>query len=358
MTDNISQNSDHKPISSDAPNEDKTRVSYLIGAGGSHASVNAKKCPHGILMNDLITDLARNIRNEIESKPIYKPFWRLVNDMADPKNNIDVEHLITFCEESPSALHNEFAKVVREAFHSVLEKRLNDIEKDIGHERFYLYERLFKMHKRNKNEILRGILTLNYDDFIEEAAKRVESWEDADLDFCRTGETRDIRFLKLHGSFFWNRGWPLQRRTGIEDTLWIPPGIQKRKDRYPFNILWGMARDVLDCDVLRVIGCRLGANDWDLISLIFSTQHTSLAGSNPYTIEIIDSLKHANKLKKDYPYLDIKSLVEIETYDIGRDIENDLPTYGDLSKGQNWFLLWLETMYNNGLGLDINEEDP
>ncbi len=64
-----------------------------------------------------------------------------------------------------------------------------------------------------------------------------------------------------------------------------------------------MARDVLDCDVLRVIGCRLGSNDWDLISLIFSTHHANRDARPAYDIEIIDAPQHALQLQKAYPYL-------------------------------------------------------
>ena len=91
---------------------------------------------------------------------------------------------------------------------------------------------------------------------------------------------RPLRVIKLHGSFTWTDSWPVRRSRRLKspDPLWIPPGIQKAKERYPFNILWGLAREQLECDILRVVGCRLSASDWDLISLIFSTHHTH--GSN------------------------------------------------------------------------------
>lgn len=148
-------------------------------------------------------------------------------------------------------------------------------------------------------ETLLGILTLNYDDFIEKAAQQVFDWKDADLDFHKPRNSEQPLLLKLHGSFFWKDEWPLLRCTDAKDPLWIPSGIQKRKDHYPFNILWGIARNVLDCDILRIIGCRLGPNDWGLISLIFSTYHANHNNREPYSIEIIDSPKHAFKLKKN-----------------------------------------------------------
>ena len=110
---------------------------------------------------------------------------------------------------------------------------------------------------------------------------------------------------------------------------------------------------MLACDVLRVVGCRLGPNDWDLISLLFTMRHAGL-GDRPQ-IEIIDAPTHANKLKLDFPYLDIQSILDVEP--IGREIirgltgrlpqrfqdfedeeqEQILRDVGD----QNWFDLWL-----------------
>ena len=339
----------------------------MIGAGASHACVQLRNCPHGILMRDLTTDLAEKIKKKILSNPSYQPLGWLVNEMADPDKNIDVEHLITFFEESPSALHNDFAGHLRNAFHSVLEKRLNDIKKEAGPDtnQDSLYDDLFQMHKENCEETLQGVLTLNYDDFLEEAAGRVWGREDADLDFQDLTRPVLPPLLKLHGSFSWSSSWPLRRCKDHEKPLWIPPGIQKRKDRYPFNIVWGMARDVLDCDFLRVIGCSLGSNDWDLISLIFSTHHAMTDKPKPYAIEIIDSPQHACQLQKAYPYFDIKSLFQIKSHGLGRafisrfiDIHNQ--DYEDLNEDQktkllkqkgNWFKLWLEEMFES-LDLD------
>src|SRR5207249_3124295 len=123
------------------------------------------------------------------------------------------------------------------------------------------------------NEELGGILTINYDEYIEQA---IQSFQDQSVDFgidVRGNERKrnSIRLLKLHGSFGWEDAWPIVVKGGATKLCWIPPGIQKARDRYPFDVLWGLAREMLDCDVLRIVGCRLSPNDWDLISLLFST---------------------------------------------------------------------------------------
>ena len=139
--------------------------------------------------------------------------------------------------------------------------------------------------------------------------------------------------------------------------MWIPPGIQKAKQAYPFNVLWGAARELLACDVLRVVGCRLGPNDWDLISLLFSMRHAGI-GHRPH-IEVIDSPGHAIALKEAYPYLQILSILEVEP--IGRVIINELTSkviqpfeafdtneqeeiLEIVGRERNWFDLWLTTM--------------
>ena len=57
------------------------------------------------------------------------------------------------------------------------------------------------------------------------------------------------------------------------NTLWIPPGVDKKRENYPFNYLWGQAvENLLECDVLRVIGCSLSRNDWGMIPILYTIQ--------------------------------------------------------------------------------------
>ena len=97
--------------------------------------------------------------------------------------------------------------------------------------------------------------------------------------------------IKLHGSFNWKRGFrsiivdeEQAKTVEQEEMLWIPPSIEKERDAYPFNLLWGKAFQLLDCDVLRIIGCKLSQNDWGLISLLYNTQ---LEKGGVFNIELI-----------------------------------------------------------------------
>jgi len=285
-------------MSSDAPNGDKRRVAYLIGAGGSHACVDALGIPHGILMKDLTPDLVDEVKKRVQKDSAFAGMSRVVNQIVTEE--ADVEHLITFFDESPSAVHRKFADALRQAFEVVLKKRLATIGNELEEDCPDLYAALFDMYNiDNIDETLHGVLTLNYDSYIESAAEKVNDRQLMDLAFCTDGPHQPL-LLKLHGSFSWEDSWPLRRSKSDKSagTLWIPPGIRKGKERYPFNMIWGQARDVLNCNILRVIGCRLGPSDWDLISLLFSTQNVNDEREQSYAIEIIDSPERAECLKK------------------------------------------------------------
>ena len=246
---------------------------------------------------------------------------------------------------------------MKKAFEEVLRDQLRLIRENADQDPVELYEVLLDMYNiEGIREDLQGILTTNYDEYIEIAVERVSSLA-ADFGVQvqqLPGTTRGIRLLKLHGSFGWQDTWPISTGDDGKRTLWIPPGIQKAKQSYPFNIVWGLAREMLSCDILRVIGCRLSANDWDLISLLFNMCHVHLE-ARPH-IEVIDSPMHAEQLKSSYPYLRIRSLLELEEIgsrfiaefsggsqrefiDLTEEEQNQVIESAGRTK--NWFELWL-----------------
>jgi len=337
----------------------RERVIYLFGAGASHASAKSVNSAYGILMTDLRQELADRLHTIVETNTDFKgkgSLQTLVNDVLSDEH-VDFEHAITFLDESPSQLHKQFAAAMRESFEEVLRHRLSQIQTDLGGTPDRLYAALLDMYEvPGLPEELGGCLTINYDSYLEHAIARFPHLGlDVGIHIHQTSAPKvGIRLLKLHGSFDWEDAWPVARKGG--ETLWIPPGIQKGKERYPFNVLWGLARELLDCDVLRIVGCRLGANDWDLISLLFATLHTS-AHKGPYRIEIIDAPTQARRLQRDFPYLGVLSLLEIEP--IGSQLIAEVTggpprTFATLtdseqiavlekaSDNRNWFLLWLK----------------
>ena len=347
--------------------DDKRKVVYLIGAGASHACVRFVGGDRGILMDDLTDPILEEIHSLVRyRRGRYKNLAPLINDLANKP--VDLEQVITFLDQSPSAIHRELAEELRKRFEKVLRARLREIEESLGKRRFDLYAALLDMYEVEKcPEELQAILTINYDEYIEAAALEIKGTP-VDFGVALQGQRSGlggVKLLKLHGSFGWWDAWPIRRtgrRTRVR-SLWMPPGIQKAKERYPFNALWGLARELLDCDVLRVIGCRLGSNDWDLISLLFTTRHANDRRRKPYAVEIIDSPDRAFWLQEKFPYLDVQSILEIETMGVGKNLVGEYllgsqePTVfrslgtedqqlvrSQIGDSRNWFRLWLEQM--------------
>ena len=297
----------------------QTRVVYLIGAGATHACAQRVRSPHSLLMRGLGPPLSRKVRqlavNDYSAHPSLND---LVNTVIDEET--DFEHVISFLDESPSRLHRQFADDLRQAFEEVLRDQLKAVSDDGDGNPIELYQVLFDIYNiPNCPEALQGILTTNYDPYIEEALDTV-GLGPVDFGFIlEDPPASGTRLLKLHGSFDWQDTWPISRGSG-DATLWIPPGINKEKQTYPFNILWGLARELLSCDVLRVIGCRLDANDWDLVSLLFTSMHVH-SPYQPYRIEVIDSPLQAKYLKQLFPYLYVQSILEID--EIGRQLVSE-----------------------------------
>ena len=342
---------------------DRKIVVYLVGAGASHACVQFVGSVRGILMRDLNPLLAGAVRELVAGvKDCDATLTSLVNAVID--ESTDFEHVITFLDESPSEPHRRFADRLRKVFERVLRERLDLIQSEIGDDRLKLYSALLDMHRvQGFPEQLKAILTINYDQYIEDAVRKTYK---TSVDFGVEVDKRidpdgSFKLLKLHGSFGWADKWPITAlEAGDASTLWIPPGIQKRKERYPFNVVWGLAREMLDCDILRIVGCRLSGSDWDLVSLLFTTRHAN-AKQKGYTVEVIDSPTHAVELQREYPYLDIRSILEIEEYEVGRQIVGELlgsgpQDYKHLNPEEqkqilnatphqsNWFSFWLTHM--------------
>ena len=273
----------------------------------------------------------------------------------------DFEHLISFLDDSPSVLHRAFAEDLRNAFEKVLRERLCQIAKDGDGRTSDLYSAMIDLHNIDGSpEIMQALMTTNYDCYIESALRQLgEECIDFGFQIDQAGNVSGVRptgtkLMKLHGSLDWQGTWPTSIGVG-DGTLWIPPGILKAKDSYPFSVLWGLARELLVCDVLRIVGCRLDANDWDLISLLFTTRHCGTE-YRPYQVELIDSPQQAMEMKRAFPYLDVQSIFELE--DVGRDLLAgfrgvDTGKFGQLTEkqqrdvirnvgsGHNWFDLWL-----------------
>ena len=294
-------------------------VVYLLGAGASHACALHQNSKRGLLMSSLAEPIRSRVRKIVVDHSSSASIVRFVNDMTD---DTDIEHVITFFEDSNSSEHKRFANDLRGVFFQVLQEALDDIS-DNSDPPSHLYAALVDMHAvEGADERLRAILTLNYDTLLEHAiTQRHDRVVDYGLSITTQEHDQRIPVIKLHGSLDWTHTWPVHLDGHAAPSLSIPPGIQKARGDYPFNLLWGLARQTLDCDIIRIIGCNLGPNDWELVSLLFSAKHTH-SSQRLERIEVIDFPSVGMRLKKLFPYLDVLSLLDLS--DVGPVIVGEL----------------------------------
>lgn len=294
------------------------KIAYLLGAGATQGAIDHAGGQLGQLMWHLAPELVKRLVDVIRDS--FDNDTRLLRIVNEIDEGTDFEQLITFFDDSPSERLRAVGSQLQQIFQTVLHERLLAIEDEIGDGVLDLFEVLIDMHQVNERESLAGFLTLNYDFFLERAIRNFPS-KGVDLGFREDDRTEMVKVLKLHGSFGWKNDWPIDVAETYEDSHWIPPGIRKQKTRYPFNGLWSGALDLLDCDVLRIIGCNLGPNDWDLVSLIFSCKYSHVERP-PFQVEVIGSPAGAERIRERFPYLLVRSI--LETPDVGRSINAEL----------------------------------
>lgn len=290
------------------------RIVYLLGAGATQGCISYSGSRHNLIMSGLVESIRKQLREiTIEKYEEHSGINRLFNQVVASESNLDIEHLITFLEESPTKEYREFAEDLREVFSNVLQSRLNQVDDEPESQKTNLFAVLVDMHDVHGNaERLQGFLTLNYDVLLERAIVK-ELGRKVDYGIASKSyenQDRNVTVLKLHGSFGWSRNWPIETDLRNGAGVWIPPGVKKPKNEYPFDIIWGRARELLDCDVLRIIGCNLGPNDWDLVSLLFSTRFTHVSAP-PYSIEIISEFETVERIRQLFPYLDVRWIPEL-----------------------------------------------
>lgn len=286
-----------------------TKVAYLFGAGASQGELTQNGVLKSILMPTIAYEISRKIREDnIEA------LTEVSNDLV---SGVDIEHLITLYEASGTREHSEIAKQLKKLFREKIQERIKELGDSFSPT---LFTSLLDMHSiPSLGEELVLILTTNYEDLIEKAVQQVAGGINylvktisEDSHYCVREDS--IPILKLHGSFNWKSGFPIIIDSQIEqeeDVIWIPPGVVKRREYYPFDVIWGKARELLECDTLRIIGSSLSRNDWELISLLYTTQQLRTDGKLPYTIELIDYPDKCEELKEQYKYLNMRTILEI-----------------------------------------------
>jgi hypothetical protein len=292
------------------------RVAYLFGAGVTQAETDFA----GAGLRLLTFQITEGIESRLDQ--VDSQIRDLIsNDLFTA--GVDIEQLISLFESTGTARDTKAASFLRNSFMAGISRELGKMDADGGRFQPVLMSALFEMHSKYDHDLdeeMAGILTLNYDDFAERALQEVYDGFSFGFKMVRSqgyNLAKGPILLKLHGSFNWINDFPPSitsiQETESDNCLWIPPGVEKKREKYPFNILWGKAKEVLDCDILRVIGCSLSRNDWQLISLLHSAKRAR--GSSGFSIEDIDYI-HVDKEDKctQYPYLDITPILSIDGF--------------------------------------------
>lgn len=290
------------------------KVAYLFGAGATQGELDRYDGVTRILMEDIAYDISKKIHNDN-----IELLFPVSNALSGDK--VDVEHLITLYEASGTLKGNEIARKLKELFREQIQRKINNLSTSFVPA---LLSALIDMHNiSGLNEDLVVALTINYEDFIERAMQHITGGINYSIKINNHTSfiinEKTIPVLKLHGSFNWRNDYPIVVDDNIakeEDILWIPPGVNKRREFYPLDMIWGKAKELLDCDILRVIGCSLNRNDWDLISLLFTNQKLR-SDEKHYNIELIDYPDKCGDIIKQYKYLEftpVLSIPEVREY--------------------------------------------
>jgi hypothetical protein len=230
-----------------------TKVAYLFGAGASQGELSYGDAPKSILMQAIADGIALKM-----SRGAYRRLRVVSNDLVE---GINIEDLITLYEMSGTREHSEVAEKLKTLFRNEIEETIGQLG---GSFTPALFTALIDMHSISRlGEELVLILTTNYEDLIEKAMQLVKGGINYSIkticaaDYYRIKED-GVPILKLHGSFNWKNSYPIRVQKKIrkeKDIIWIPPGVVKKRQYYPFDVVWGRARELLECDTLRIVGC-------------------------------------------------------------------------------------------------------
>jgi hypothetical protein len=332
------------------------KVVYLFGAGATLAEWQYETGEKGDNLS--LGSVSEAVINEAKGKT---EFEELLSDI--PTDGIrDIEHYISLLESVRTKKCFDLVEFLRSSFCKNIQNNLQFKGTPINPT---LTEALLEMHSVIKDdEILTGAISLNYDNLLDRAFNEVYKGIDYGIECsCENGNYTIAEktvprapIIKLHGSFNWKRGAhsividEVQAQAAEQsEMVWIPPSVEKELDSYPYNLLWGNAFELLNCDVLRIIGCNLSQNDWGLISLLFNSQ---LKQGGDYKIELIRSQKGGLETKKNHGYL--------KNVDVLGDLENceDLvdPDNPDISP-DNVYYSWLRAKLgvHSGKGIQFGD---
>lgn len=307
------------------------KIVYLFGAGATHAELmNSAEDPdetfrskHGLL----ISNVSRRVMSKAHRRKWFKENAEV---LASKKGAFNIELYISLLEA------NSFPEDVVRALKGLVQKDIQGILSEERKADFYLHKALLELHQLSEiGEKLLGFISLNYDEVLDEAYRELHYNNNNDPEYCLTSRSgKGPPLLKLHGSFSWKDIDIYGRKMTIPI---IPLGVNKNYLAPPYNFIWGRAYELLvQCDILRVVGCSLNQNDVGLVDLLFKAH---IQRGVAFEIQIIDfqPLNGHHQIKDNYGFL--PRIVEPKA------IEGTLisdPLISQPEKGGNPFKIWLE----------------
>jgi len=322
------------------------KVVYLLGAGATQAEVDSQGGEKiNMLMNGISTRILQKTGTE--------------KRLELPDSPIDIEKLISLLANTGIKEYEDEANLLRKSYF----KEIRDGLSKTG----VLYEpklaiTLLEMHKNkefnDKLEVLSGIISLNHDNLFQTAMNEVYCGLNLGFkyysDNYKIDANKEIPILiHLHGAFNWRNSLPIRinilksNTRFMKDAIWIPPTILKESKNYPYNKLMGLAYELLSkkCDVLRVVGCSLSQNDWNLISLLFNAQSYQYEYNKKqsFRIELIMDHETGEKIKKEHAQLkELFTIVDLEDGNFKVFLQEERKKLPRDSEVNNPFKFWIK----------------
>lgn len=302
------------------------KVVYLFGAGATHAELTnlypKQSINQGFLEKNglLISQVSKRVFKNASDQGLLK---KTIKNLLSYKTLSNIELFISLIRSN----RIESEKIIKSLI-ELIEQDLTGLLDDWRLKRFYLHKSLLELHSKIKDkEELIGLISLNYDNVLDDAYETVKY--PPKIEYCTSfsNQTSGIPFLKLHG------GFKLKDKKNRKIPI-MTPGINKNYLELPYNFIWGRALEILiNCDILRVIGCSLSPNDIGLVDLLFKAH----LARGPIEIEIINADKTGREIKENYGFFSgIKTVFEIENrFIVDPSIELDSTT--------NPFKVWLKS---------------
>jgi hypothetical protein len=320
------------------------KIVYLFGAGATIAEATYA----GIVEPLSLEHISGLVVEKARRRKVLKEILGHIQ----PDDIKDIELYISLLESLQIRKYTDMTNILRSLFCAIIQEKLLV---DNAPLKPTLSMALLQMHKAIEDqEELKGAISLNYDSLLDHAFNEIHHGLNYGIK-CKCSATTDdyvleqdsVPLIKLHGSFNWKRSFPLitideqQAQSGEQsEMLWLPPSIEKERDMYPFNTLWGKAYEILDCDILRIVGCKLSQNDWGLISLLFNTQ---LRTDDAYQIELITSHDSGLAIRSRNGFLkNVKALGELEGCQL-------IVKYGTQNVFESWLKNKISMLRQNGL---------